>query len=200
MKKTYYKPVLVKDVNDAIELSVGDDHACAVRKDETVVCWGQNDLRQLGDGTQNNALVPRAVVNLTGVAKVAAAGDSTCALKKDGTVQCWGDNTQGQLGDNTTTFHATAAPVPGLADVTQIAAAYYGICALNKAGEVYCWGDNGEGLTGIGTSANNILVPTKVPDLVGVASLGNGPSAYHFCAVLTDGSARCWGDANSGPI
>lgn len=194
------KPVLVKDINDAIELSVGDDHACAVKRDETVVCWGQNDLRQLGDGTQNDALVPRAVVNLTGVAKVAAAGDSTCALKKDGTVQCWGDNTQGQLGDNTTTFHATAAPVQGLTDVTQIAATFFGICALNKAGEVYCWGDNSEGLSGLGTSANNTLVPTKVPDLAGVAALGNGPSAYHFCAVLNDGSARCWGDANSGQI
>jgi alpha-tubulin suppressor-like RCC1 family protein len=196
------RPVLVKDLNDAIELSVGDDHACAVRKDATVVCWGQNDLRQLGDGTQNDALIPRAVVNLTGVAKVAAAGDFTCALKTDGTVQCWGDNGSGQLGDNTTAFHATAAPVPGLTDVTQLAVSFEAVCALNKGGEVYCWGDNFEGLTGIGTSGNglNTLVPTKVPDLVGVASLGNGPSAYHFCAVLTDGGARCWGDANSGQI
>lgn len=196
------KPALVKDLNDAIDLSVGDDHACAVRRDNTVVCWGENEARQLGDGSQNSSLIPRAVVNLTGVAKVAAGGEFTCALEIDGTVQCWGENGDGQLGDNTTTFHATAAPVVGLADVTQLAVSFESACALDKGGSVYCWGDNGEGLTGIGTSGAslNTLVPTKVPDLVGVVALGNGPNASHFCAVLSDGGARCWGDANSGQI
>jgi alpha-tubulin suppressor-like RCC1 family protein len=196
------QPVLVKDLDDATDLSVGDDHACAVKKDGTVVCWGENDARQLGDGSQTNALVPRQVVNLSGVAKVAAGGEHTCALKTDGTVQCWGDNNSGELGDNTTAFHATPAAVPGLADVTQIEVVHEATCALVKSGDVYCWGDNSEGLSGLGTSGatSNTLVPTKVPDLSGVAYLGHGASAWHFCAVLTSGAARCWGDANSGQI
>lgn len=194
------KPVLVREVNDAIDISVGYGHACAVRRDNTVVCWGQNERRQVGDGSTTAAPSPRAVVGLTDATQVAAGGEFTCALKKDATVHCWGENSSGQLGDNMTVQRGNPAAVIGLADVTQIAVSYSSACALASSGDVFCWGENADGAVGNGASGADVLAPVKIAELTGVASLGQGSAADHFCAVLASGAARCWGNADSGEI
>ena len=45
---------------DAVHLSAGGNHACAVRQGGTVVCWGSNSVGQLGDGSTTNASRGRA--------------------------------------------------------------------------------------------------------------------------------------------
>jgi alpha-tubulin suppressor-like RCC1 family protein len=65
------------------QLSLGDDHACAIG--------------QVGDGT----LVTRASPTQIGTstwASVAAGAQFTCALDTAGAMSCWGENTNGQLG------------------------------------------------------------------------------------------------------
>lgn len=56
----------VKGLTDALEIAVGDEHACALRKSDDVVCWGANDRGQLGDGTLVDRTVPTAVIGLGG--------------------------------------------------------------------------------------------------------------------------------------
>jgi alpha-tubulin suppressor-like RCC1 family protein len=51
-------PVRVHDLTDAVSVSVGRRHACAVRRDGSVWCWGNNALGQIGDGTNTTAFVP----------------------------------------------------------------------------------------------------------------------------------------------
>lgn len=193
-------PVLVRDVNDATDLSVGDGHACAVRADKTVVCWGSNGARQLGDGTNENAALPRAVVQLTDVVEVRAAGRSTCARRGDGSVHCWGRNRDGQLGDTTTDDRSQPAPVVGVADAIGLGGAYDTNCAVVKSGEVFCWGDNDEGQVGSGTAGTDVTTPAKVTDLTGVSALSHGSTSSHVCAVLANGSARCWGWGSPGTL
>src|SRR2546423_9352186 len=83
-------------------LAAGLRHACAIRDDGTVACWGLNYEGQLGDGTSVDRTSPVPVVNLGQAISIAAGEFHTCAiLGASGTVRCWGDNSVGQLGNGT---------------------------------------------------------------------------------------------------
>jgi alpha-tubulin suppressor-like RCC1 family protein len=70
--------------------------------DQTVWCWGANDVGQLGDGTTTKRACAAPVLNLTGVTQIISGESSSCALSAKG-VSCWGWNNSGQLGDGSTT-------------------------------------------------------------------------------------------------
>jgi alpha-tubulin suppressor-like RCC1 family protein len=57
-------PIRVAGLNDAMELSLGGLHACARRRDQTVVCWGDRRRNCLGDGVVSDepSLEPVEVV------------------------------------------------------------------------------------------------------------------------------------------
>ena len=53
------QPVKVEGFSaPVIRVAAGRGHTCAVQSDRRVLCWGQNDLGQLGNGTQEDSLVP----------------------------------------------------------------------------------------------------------------------------------------------
>jgi alpha-tubulin suppressor-like RCC1 family protein len=114
----------VRDLNDAIAVGAGVDHACAVRKSGAVVCWGKNALGQLGDGTTTDSLVPVAVKGLPGPATALTSSsfgvcNFTCALLAGGSVYCWGVNNFAQLGQGDAAVAQSPVPVRviGLGDV-----------------------------------------------------------------------------------
>lgn len=72
---------------DFTQLTAGGTHACAVREDHTVVCWGAPNPDR-GQATVPSGLPPTLHVE--------AGPFHTCALAVDETVRCWGDNTQNQ--------------------------------------------------------------------------------------------------------
>ena len=45
-----------------VQVSAGDNHACALKSDGTVACWGGNSFGQLGDGTNQDRKLPVLVV------------------------------------------------------------------------------------------------------------------------------------------
>jgi alpha-tubulin suppressor-like RCC1 family protein len=51
-------PVLVSNLSDAVEISTGLSHACALLADGTVKCWGNGGYGQVGDGTRHIATTP----------------------------------------------------------------------------------------------------------------------------------------------
>jgi alpha-tubulin suppressor-like RCC1 family protein len=51
-------PVQVGDLDDAVAISLGTQHSCALRASGDVVCWGFNAFGQLGDGTFADAQTP----------------------------------------------------------------------------------------------------------------------------------------------
>ena len=65
-------------------ISSGSDHACGLRADQTVVCWGSNEFGQS---------TPPENVRFTAIS---SGGLHTCGLKADGIIVCWGDNSRGQ--------------------------------------------------------------------------------------------------------
>jgi len=92
-------PTPVQGLSDAVWLSGGQSHACAVRKGGTVSCWGRNYFGQLGVGTTLDSYAPVTVVGLTDATRVFAGGEHTCALSASQGFSCWGANESGQLGN-----------------------------------------------------------------------------------------------------
>jgi alpha-tubulin suppressor-like RCC1 family protein len=79
------------------QVSSDGDHVVARRVDGTVVSWGDNQLRQIGDGsTVTTRTYPVNVMSsatggpLTGVRSVAGGYGESYAVMDDGTVRAWG--------------------------------------------------------------------------------------------------------------
>lgn len=83
---------------DAAQLSMGDEVACAVRSDGTVLC-------------QEDKKLPAVVPGISQVVEVSTGREHACARTRDGKLLCWGANDHGQLGDGTTTARPTPAEV-----------------------------------------------------------------------------------------
>jgi alpha-tubulin suppressor-like RCC1 family protein len=83
---------------------------------------------------------------------------------------------------------------------TALAAGGLATCAIDDKGGVLCWGDNTHGTLGFGDmTPTNSDAPMGVKDLSsGVRAVAGGPFAQ--CAILLDGTARCWGDSLFGDV
>lgn len=136
------------DVNglegDVEQIALGTEHTCAILKDSSVNCWGNNYYGQLGDGTNTLSSIPKPVPGITDTVKQLALGSwNSCALLNNGGVQCWGRNIVETQDHITTTSILTPTFVAGLqSGVQSITSDSYGegFCALMESGSVRCWG------------------------------------------------------------
>ncbi|HEY0132524.1 MAG TPA: hypothetical protein VGB85_00555 [Nannocystis sp.] len=203
------------DVGDTVlALAVGGTHTCALLPAGRVRCWGIGQDGQLGHGNldplgppelswigddETPAAMGDVPVGGT-VVQLAAGMFHTCALLDTGGVRCWGANTFGALGHNLTHHDdigddetpASMGDVPIGAPAIQVAAGGSHSCALLTTGAVRCWGDNSYGQLGLGHTQS--LTAAQAPDI----DLGGLATAIHIssdqsCAVLVDGTLRCWG-------
>ena len=203
------------------QIAAGDQHTCAVTREGDVRCWGDGTSGRLGYGN-TTAIGDNESPDSTGVVYLGAgrtataitAGNAhTCALLDDGSVRCWGLGTSGQLGyGNTATIGDTETP-GSVAPVdlgagrtaTAITAGNAHTCALLDDGSVRCWGLGTSGRLGYGNTAT--IGDTETPGSVAPVYLGAGRTAraitagdVHTCAILDDGSVRCWGLGTSGRL
>lgn len=175
-------------------LDVGVGHACVVRDDQTVRCFGANEYGQTGDPLEPRTVSQPTVVEGLGSPVGVATGDShSCAVLADGSVWCWGSDRYGQLGDGLAgvdTWSATPVAAAGVADASGIAAGAQHTCALLGDGTVRCWGNNTYGQLGDGTTsrAATAVAVVGVSDAVEIQAGGQ-----HSCARLRDGTVSCWG-------
>jgi len=215
----------VAGAKDAVDVSVGVEHACATTSKGTVLCWGSNESGQSG----GDEPVVRAArpVPLDGPAAEAHVGEKqTCARLVSGAVRCWG-----QVAG---TDHAPPTPIDWFGDSAGLAVSTEAVCTFTKAGAVRCSFTGARPLEplpeGTKTTAlalgrfrgcallqdgtvqcfqltrpTNAPVTGKVPPwaepvatLTDVVQLGAGLS--HFCARRKDASVWCWGSNNYGQL
>ncbi len=208
-------PVNVGPGRTVKAVSAGDYHTCAVLDDGSVRCWGLGRDGRLGYGNTNNVTDPRSVgpVDLgpgrTATAISAGAGH-TCAVLDDGSVRCWGYGGDGRLGYGNKDNVADPGSV-GPVDLGRgrtakaVAAGTAHTCALLDNGTVRCWGYNYDGNLGYSNTKN--IGDNKTPGSVGPVDLGSGRTAKaitvgqrHTCALLDNGSVRCWGYSLDGRL
>lgn len=111
--------------NDVEMVAAGGFVTCALMKDTTVKCWGNNANGAVGDGTVVSRTSPVTVTGLTGVRTIAAtggfSGDHACALLTNGQMKCWGQNSNGQIGDGTVAVRTSpVAVVTSATDATAL--------------------------------------------------------------------------------
>jgi alpha-tubulin suppressor-like RCC1 family protein len=71
-------------------------------------------------------------------------------------------------------------------------------CALLSGGTVDCWGASNAMQLGQSTLITSSASPLAVPGLTGVTAIAAG--GQHTCALLEDGTVRCWGANPSGEL
>ncbi len=132
---------------------------------------------------------------------LAGGTNHTCALASDGDVVCWGQNSYGQLGDGSTADRLAPVAVANAGTSIAVAAGDAHSCSLQWNGTVMCWGDNAVGQLGNGTFTGS-SVPVTVSGIGGNATpaIAITAGAYHTCAILSDGTARCWGGNARGAL
>jgi len=88
--------------------------------------------------------------------------------------------------------------------VVQIDAGYGFACARMSDQTVRCWGSNANGRLGLGSSADYVSTPTRVPSLNGVSSIAVG---FDYACAVTGldatnfhGVGWCWGNNASGQL
>jgi alpha-tubulin suppressor-like RCC1 family protein len=199
-------PVPVTGITTATAISAGEDDTCAVLASGSVDCWGYNGTAELGDGTQVDEHTPVPVTEISTAAAVAVGEYHTCALLSSGTVECWGDNTFGEIGDgiaNGGSIHFTPAAAIGITTATAIAAGSMHTCARLADGTVECWGDGFLGELGNGDATANQFSPVAVIGITTATAISAGGVLNNYdqsCALLTDGSVKCWGDNTYGQL
>ena len=104
-------PITVLGINTATAVRGGYFHSCAMIDGGGVLCWGNNESGELGDGTTSDSNTPVAVGGII-ASRLTAGASHTCALLTNGKVKCWGDNYDGQLGNGLNGYSEFANPFP----------------------------------------------------------------------------------------
>lgn len=185
---------VLPSLTDVVSLAAGGTHNLALKRDGTVVAWGDN-------GFYRQCEVPAGLSN---VVAITCGQISSMALRNDGTLLTWGHESQYQpalsnvvlmaggffhhlavQADGKMTFWGShldwcqhCAP-PGLRNVVAVAAGEFHTVALTGAGKVAAWGGNEFG---------QCNVPLGLANIVAVAA-GRG----HSVALRADGTVVAWG-------
>ncbi len=210
-------PVDLGDGRTAKAITAGRAHTCAILDDGTVRCWGFGFDGRLGYGTTDSVGDNEAPGSVGPVrlgdgrtATAITAGEShTCALLDDRTVRCWGFGSNGALGygstdavgDNETPD--AAGPVRLGGPAVAVTAGAFHTCALLDDGTVRCWGFGGNGRLGYANTQS--IGDDESPAAAGPVALGRPAVAIsagndHTCALLDDGTVRCWGLGANGRL
>jgi len=142
---------------DAVAVTAGATHSCAVGRDHALVCWGSDGDGELGDATTAATGGPVQAMALGMHVIAAAAGVRFgCALGDDARVSCFGLDDRGQAGGTAATVAVPTALALDLVDA--IAAGGAQACARRSGSALWCWG--------------NGAPPAHVADGVGVFAVG----------------------------
>jgi alpha-tubulin suppressor-like RCC1 family protein len=183
---------------EAVAISVGGRHACALITTGEVNCWGANSWGQLGDGTVRTRSRAVSVRGLSGKAVAITAGRYyTCAVIGTRRVECWGSNYSRQLGNPHPGYTVRPVPVTLLSGaVAAVSAGERHACALMTDSTVRCWGSDGSGQLGLGLSTS----PSGPVRGFHGQPVAVSAGSYHTCAVTSEGTIDCWGSNYFGQL
>ena len=166
------KPAMVYGLgpgSGAVAIAAGQSFGLVLKRDGSVLGWGNGTSGQLGDGTTSKQSAPTPVQSLgsgSGVIALSAGEAFSMVLKQDGSVWAWGNNQSGQLGDGTApSDHHVPVRVKGLgrgSGAVAIATGNSFAYALLDDGSVMSWGNNQSGQIGNGKPPRDIYTPSLV--------------------------------------
>ena len=202
----------IANITDAVAVSAGSYHACALVSTGEVKCWGSQQYGTLGNGLDNTDKVttPVTVSGITNAVDLEVSWYGGCVITADRAVKCWGYNSKGEVGDGTTTKRTSPVSVSVTNPIRLVAidgmtscVVTDGASAATSDNELWCWGRNDLNPLITTGNSNNVTSPTRIttdgitPLLGVIAASSSGKSN---CAILDDGTVWCWGSNNGGAL
>jgi alpha-tubulin suppressor-like RCC1 family protein len=182
----------------ALSASTGGLTNCALITGGSIKCWGAGGSGQLGDGSMpaGGSFMPVTVSGISNATAVVVGYQQTFALLPGGAVKGWGSNNSGQLATDAPA--QTSSPIDMTVGGSSAALGAGGghTCAVLGDGSVRCFGNDDSGQLGDGTTRPGGGTPVTVMSLPPAKAVTGYPSAT--CALLNDGTVRCWGSAPLG--
>jgi alpha-tubulin suppressor-like RCC1 family protein len=179
-------------------IEAGGVHTCALDTLGQALCWGSNDVGQLGGSGGWPSMDPVLVPLPASPQRVAAGNAHSCAVFANDATRCWGAGASGQLGTGFAYPDGSSQPltVKGPNNrFVEVALGYLHTCGRTDDGQIFCWGDDSAGQIGDAValpSTTTRLEPTLVTGLPGLA-VAIAAGGYQSCAVLVTGALYCWG-------
>ena len=149
------------------QISAGHEHACVVRDDRTIACWGNDDSDQI--------ILP-APLKQAEFLTVSSGFFHNCGIQIDNTMACWGEDAYGVLTPPQDSVHAR---------FLSVSAGEIHTCAIRIDNAVVCWGARDALSADVGQASD---APKNSKFLT--VSAGS----YHNCAIRVDSTVHCWGD------
>lgn len=166
----------------------GVNYLCGISTGGRVLCWGVNDVGQLGDGSSIDRDVPTDVVGLgTDTRSLVTSWSTACAISNAGTVSCWGDQLHWVRGG---TRSASSTPVPATLFPPVLAFAIMNgrACAILPGQTLACSATDP-------VSPGAVVGITPIAGFEGIQSFGH--SYGGVCGLIADGSVRCWSGSDA---
>ena len=160
-------------------IAAGAAHTCIILNDGSVKCLGKNDSGETEGGTPD--LGGKTATH------IAAGLHHTCAILNDGSIKCWGNTGYSQIGRRLSNLGGKTA--------IHITAGTSHTCAILNDNSVRCWGKVKSGQIGGGSPFLNTrtILGTEGNPLSGQTATQIEAGNFHTCAILNDGSVKCWG-------
>lgn len=177
-------------------ISAGNVHTVALKSDNSLWAWGDNERGEVGNGTNVPQYTPIKIGSDKDWKAIASNDTNTKALKTDGSLWAWGINFYGALGDGTNIDRTAPVRVGSDKDWKFIAKGpgYHSI-AIKNDGSLWAWGSNEDGQLGDGTKEHkNIPIQIGSDTDWKIACISHNRTL----AIKNDGSLWAWGDNYSG--
>lgn len=191
-------PTQVGTATDWTQVSMGNEHACARRTDNSLWCWGYGLHGQLGRGSQSDSNVPVRIGTGATWSNV-GLGYLTSAGVEAGALRAWGFNFYGQTGTGSPATYVTTPTGIGVdTDWAGVAMGVNAGCATRTSNALWCWGISRRGLQASGTTATltapalvTTPMPLRTPDF----------GFDHACSIsVSNGRLVCWGENSDGQL
>lgn len=194
-------------------------HTCAIKKDSSAWCWGDNSFGQLGFGSYGQSAMPRLVAGGYSWKQVCTGERYSCGITTEGSLLCWGAKLPNIEYPGTESIFGTFdiyGTVPTIVDPNQqgnliwrsVSCGSRHACAIeSRTNTAYCWGDNMFGQLGdLSTQDSAIPVSVKENPRSLYANTSGTWSEISAGDMFTCGrrfgvnQVSCWGSTTNGQL
>ena len=207
-------PAAVTGMVDAVTVTAGADHTCALRAGGILSCWGSNAFGQLAIPLFSNQPQPLPAAGINRVLEVSGGKSFSCAIAiapellpstlVSNSAFCWGLDEAGAFLLQFHHFTSTPNPVRSFIRANDVQPTHLEslstggahACAVRSRDQpsVVCWGDNSSGQIGIGLVSATDFGRSVAIGLEVVAGRA------HTCIVDTADGVKCWGANDLGQL
>lgn len=186
-------PQLVTTASSPIAKLVAGGSSTCYLANKIPYCWGGgSDASILAQAGGKESYLPHDYdLNIGTVTKIKAGRNLICALNSLKKLFCWGLGGSAS-GASNLVYSFTPVPYFPTLSFSDFAVGLEHVCAIAQGtGQVVCFGKNDRGQLGTGNTTDT-LVAIPVTGISGAVSVA--VTTTSSCALLGDGSIKCWGD------